>query len=136
MVNKRGLIKIVEAVIAILIISGVFLAVSISQQPIREKNLGETISELLVEVAKNPEFRRDILTRDLTDEEGYLTSGPIYDISRARLPSKYTLEIKICQPDEICSLKEYHETIFTQERIISSTLDIYAPKKIKIFLWQ
>jgi hypothetical protein len=84
---------------------------------------------LLDEIAANETMRNYILQND---------SGPAQDFVGARVPAGFEYEVRICGPGNICPSAEYHEEIFSTERIISVTLGQAElnPKKIKIFMWR
>lgn len=139
MVNKKGLIKILEAVIAIMIIAGAIIAIRISQEPARVKNIAESISPILDEVAKDQEYRDAILENPLNNQPRTITEEnypELYNFIDSKIPDNLDFEVKLCPPTETCGLDEFHENVFAGERIISSNLEVYSPKKIKLFIWQ
>jgi len=134
--NKKGWLRIVEAALAILIIFGVLLTVVGTRQIILNgQDLSALIPPLLEEISKNVTLREKIISND---------SSAIIDINfylKERIKQPYlNYAVKICIPTEVCSLESYPTNargdVFAAERIISSTLTQYNPKKIKIFLWR
>lgn len=134
--NKKGWIRIVEAALAILIIFGVLLTVLGTRQIILNgQDLSALIPPLLEEISKNVTLREKIISND---------SSAIVDINlylKERIKQPYlNYTAKICLPTEVCSLESYpinaKGDVFAAERIISSTLTQYNPKKVKIFLWR
>ncbi len=129
MVNKKGWIRIMEAFIGIILIAG-FLVVLYSNI-ISPSNKSEELYRfqkiILDEIAENNDLRENVLNN---------IKDPISDFVDERIPSGFNYTIKICEPGDICSMNEYHEETYSSERIISSTLKKYDPKKIKIFMWE
>ena len=134
MVKKRGIIRLIEASIAILIIIGVVLALFGRPQPADEVDLTKTIRPILEEISRNNVIREKIISGD---PQGGQMARNLIDmrIQDSRLDHSF----KICEIDELCSLDNYPSTvgdIYTSERILGSTLQTFGPKKIKIFLWR
>ena len=67
-VNKKGFLRILEAVLAILIVIGFLFVLSINRVQKPESKLGEDIPALLDEIAKNDDMRRDVVSYDGSDE--------------------------------------------------------------------
>ena len=137
--NKKGIVRIIEAIIAILIIAGVVLTLAVNRRVGGEKDLSETLPPLLEEIAKNAELREEIIVW----ETGAETELTVFLAERIKNPNlNYT--IKICEPDKVCALERYPEDakgdIFAAERIISAAAALrreeFSPKKIKLFLWR
>lgn len=145
--NKRGWIRIVEATIAIVLILGTIIIINQSKKINSESDLTEKIPPILDEISKNISLRDKIVryyvSQPVTVEEENFNKGVINElsISVSNLIDGTLIghDLRICLPQEICSLEEYPSTargdVYAGERIISSTLDLYSPKKIKLFLW-
>jgi len=134
MVNNRGWLRIVEASAAVLIIFSVILLISRQAAIPQSNDLTGTITPILEEIARNSSLREDIITY------GNESVPQLREFvgSRIKLHS-LNYEVAVCNVDEICSLVSYPsntDEIYTGERIISSTLTSYNPKKVKIFLWR
>jgi len=129
--NKRGWIRIAEAAIAIMILVGVLLVIS-SNQSSDEADISEQISELqlsaLQEISDNQELRQAALDDNETKLEEH---------ARKFFPPEFNVTIKICAPDDyVCSLNtKINSDVFVEERIISSTLTQYNPRKVRLFVW-
>ena len=134
--NKKGIVRIIEAIIAILIISGVVLTLVVNRKVGGEQDLSETLPPLLEEIAKNVELRI-MIVKSGESAESKLTTFLAERIKNPNL--NYT--IKVCEPEEVCALEIYPEDakgdIFAAERIISTALVTgFNPKKVKLFLWR
>jgi len=126
---KRGIVRIVEASVAALIVMG-FLFINFNQARIQpEANLGERANDILEEVAENITLRGAVLNEN---------PEPIENLVALRLPSTYSFEVKICDVESVCGKSTFTEgDIYSRERVISSNLNspAFKPKKLKIFIW-
>lgn len=137
MVNKRGILKILEASIAILIIFGVVLSFSMIRRTSNERDLFQEITPLLEEIAKNNTLREEIIT----DPENASTSILAFIASRIRDPN-IGYNAVICEINEVCAPdypREITGNLYAGSRIISSSLlggsEGAKSKKVNIFLW-
>lgn len=128
MVNKKGIIKIIEATLSILIIIGVLLAISVNRERIDNRDLTERIPPILDEISKNLTLRNAVLSGNQQEINNFIS---------AQIPeTTLNFSLKICDPESVCSLDEYHPDIYAGERIISTNLTYLAPKRIKLFIWK
>ena len=126
--NKKGWMKIVEAFIAILLVSAILLTVYVRQpKNVVNEEIANIEDSVLNEIAGNALFRQDILDDKTEDIMAFLDS---------RIPGNLNYTIKICAIEDICGLDVYQKEVYAKERIISSTLTEYSPKKIKLFVWE
>ncbi|MAE49901.1 hypothetical protein CMI48_03670 [Candidatus Pacearchaeota archaeon] len=134
MVNQRGIIRILEAMVAILLIIGVLLFISGRQQTGGEQEITEVLLPLLDEVARNDTLRALVVMDDLTAETA------IEDFLRVRVPNPaLDFGVSICDLQSSCGLAEHPRgvrDIFVAERVVSSTLRMYQPRRVKLFLWE
>ena len=137
--GKKAWIRILEAFIAILLITGVLLVVysrTVSRPRIADDvyNLQEG---LLDEIADNSDFRDEIVRFERHTET---SMAEITAFIQDRTPSGFLFEVRVCEVEEICQLEAYlgeeGQAVYSTERIISSTLEEYNPKKLKIFMWK
>ncbi len=135
MVNKRGLFRIIEAVISILLILAVILVVASRKSPPLEKeDITRKLRQILDEVAKDGELRAKIV-------KGQSAERDIEDKIKDRLPS-LKKEAKICNLNELCTLGRYPNNaqgpIYSEERIIGTAVNVPnpTPKLVKIFVWE
>ena len=129
--NKKGWLRIVEAFIAIMLITGALLI--LYTRTIERPSLSEEIynfqKTVLDEVAFDPDKREAVLAEppEVTVIENFVSD---------RIPPGFDYSVRVCEINEICGLKEYQEEVYSSERIISATLNTYNPKKLKIFMWR
>lgn len=133
--KKRGIIRIIEMVFAVIIISIVVLTLAANRKTQSERDLSEILPTLLEEVARNAKLREQILAEgpDAEDEVVEFLS------ERIKNPS-LSYDVKICNLEDVCSLDEYPDAreVFAGERVISKTLkspEETGPKKLKLFVW-
>jgi len=131
--NKKGFLRIIEAVLAIMIILGVLLVVS-GRNGQEEVDLSESISPYLEEIAKDITLRDDIIVGDPDARDN------VFNFLSLRITNpSLGFDVVICEPEDTCALDPYpsdaSQGLFAGERVISSTLQDYDPKKVKVFLW-
>jgi hypothetical protein len=128
--NKKAWLRIVEAVIAILIIAGAVLYFTINQTKKTDISgiVFERQTKILEVISKNESLRNSVITENKTEVESY--------ISRV-IPSSWNFSINICELDDICNrgATPNDRDIYVSERMITSTLINYSPKKIRFFVW-
>lgn len=134
MVNKRGFLRIVEAVVAILIVLGAILFVIAQNKGNSESGvLCDRIPPLLDEIAKNSSLRNAVLNNETEKISSFIEqriSNPLVDF-----------EVFICKAEELCSLQDggFDDIeICAGERIISTTAERteFEPRKLKVFLFR
>ena len=126
MVNKRGLIKLVEATLGILLIFSFLLFFSLSKTQSTTLDPTSLLNPVLEEIASDKNLRAEILAEDSSGSQ----------ILAAEKLKNYNFEISICDPLKLCAQTQFPDEVYTAEKIISSTLNEYKPKKLKIYLWQ
>jgi len=125
--SKKGWIRILEAFLAVALISSVLVFLYVRTITPRGEDVYNLQKTILDEIAASPILRNATLNSD---------NNTIMNFVKERIPSGFEFTIRICEPEDICSLPEYKEEVYATERIISSTLLEYSPKKVKIFMWK
>lgn len=137
--GKKGMLRIVEASLAVLLVFGVILVVASKREAGAEKeDINKILREVLDEVAKKNDLREKIVNGD------ELAKTEIKDILEKRIPSaRFGDSVNICE--ELgnlcaCDLTGYPEdaegSIFSSERVISTTLDTSNPRIVKLCVWR
>lgn len=132
--GKNGWVRIVEAVIAILIVAGfvIFIYISRGGSVGKAEQIYNIERGVLEEISGNSVAREKIL-------EEPPDKVFIANFISTRL-NKYQLDfnISICAPDSACGLEVWPDTneVYVEEALISSTLSEYNPKKLKLFVWE
>jgi hypothetical protein len=142
MVNTKGIIRIIEASAAILIIFIVILTFSMTRKAsTAETDLSGKITPLLEEIAKNNSMREIIVATDINDETSKnVTIGMILDFVNLRIDSNIGRDANVCDVGAVCGMRggyprDISGNIYAGSRIISSSLSNAALKRISIFLW-
>ena len=128
--NKKGWLRIVEATIAILLIASflTFFYIRSNQYSQKEKEIYNLEKIILDEIANNPELREKVLEENET---------AIMEYVKKRKPAGFNYTIKICDIGVVCYPSTYlGEEVYSDSRIISSTLKEYEPKQLRIFMWR
>jgi len=141
MKNKRGWIKVVEAVVAIVLLSAVVLIV-IGDLNTGESDFSTRIHDLEVSILR--EIQLDYTLREWTvntteEVEGDDAGFPISIKAKitSETPSDLTCEAKICVPGSSCLLASPPDgNVYSEGVIITSTINVYNPRVLKIFCWE
>lgn len=137
MKNRTGFIRIIEAFTMILLIAGVFLVVVDRESPIDfSKEIHEKEQGILRGIQLNDSLRKDILSFNTLPVEFESFSENLKEEIISETPGFLECKSKICALDDDCLLSDsVAGNVYTQEVIISSTLEKYAPRKLKLFCW-
>lgn len=137
--TKRGWIRILEATIAVMIVSGVLIVVY-SGHIDRSTGLDDYIYSLQRQTLRDISSRSDLRSYALTGNTSLLE-----DYVDGKIPKTFNYSLKVCNftsPPAPCKLNatEFIATrnnnIYAEEIIISADLGTYDPKKIKLFVWE
>ncbi len=151
MKNKKGFLRIIEAFIAVLIVAGVIIVILAGRAGNR-LNKDDVVYNLqkviLEEVSGNRELREAVLkavdsdsngiiNEDNEEEAGEENYAKIKDFVFMRVPKVFEFEVQICVDiGDICGPREYKKEMYAKEIVISSTLQDYNPRKLKLFMWE
>ena len=139
--GKRGWIRIVEAFVVILLITGVLLIV-ISEKHSTNPDLNSEIynSQLnaLREIQMNDSLRQLILDATTPVESG--DAGFPQDVKTRieySIPNYLECKAKICEIKLECDLDSLlKKSIDVQSVAITATLQDYNPRQLKLFCWK
>jgi len=130
--NKKGWLRIIEAFIAILIITGGVLVV-LSKKSIDNNSLDR--------VYEKQKYLLDIIIKDDTSREYILQedTGNLNSIIQNMIPNNWNFTISICEISDICNNPDppapKDKEVYATEIIVTSTLNEYNPKKLRFFVW-
>ena len=129
MKNKKAWLRIMEAFIAVMLIMGVLLYLYTKNisNPSKSEDAYNFEKIILEEIAFNSDLRTAVLNGDTSRIEAFVAG---------KVSPGIDFRIRICGLDDICGLDVLESEVFASERIISSNLDNYSPKKVKIFIWE
>lgn len=131
--NNKGWIRIVEAVIAILMILG-FVLVAMSKD-FEKTDISEAVYEkqrfILEVIANNESLREDIIgSGNFANTNNYISKN---------IPSTWDFVINICGVNMVCNGgTPQDKEVYASETIISSTLGSFPGKsqKLMFFIWK
>ena len=132
--NKKAWIRVVEAVVAIMIIMTVALIV-ITRQPVSgdfEDEIFEKQMRILDIISSKEDLRALIVQSN--EEEKIIPE--IDNAIKEIAPANWKFSTKVCELDNICkNPKDVEGEVYVAERLITSTLENYNPKKLRFFVW-
>ena len=142
--NKKAWIRIVEAFVAILMVTGVILII-INKGFVEKEDISATVYDveiaILREIQLDDSLRNDILNVMILPMEWDHDNFPsrIKEKIIDRMPNYLDCEAKICDMNENCELNEYpKKDVYAQAVAITTTLQ--SPpgtlfKQLKLFCW-
>jgi len=140
MVNKKAWIRIVEAFVAILLIS-VFLLIILNQDYVEKKDFSSEIYEnqvgILTEIQLDSSLREEILVLTLPVEWGGVNFPENIKIKISEKQLDFlTCEAKICEISNEC-LEEYEgKNIYVKSVMIAANSEPYSSRVLKLFCWR
>lgn len=140
MKNRKGFIRIIEAFMMIIVITGVLLVFLSSRETNNYDNsiaVHDAEQNILQEIQKNSSLRDEILNQVVlpTDWENFPNSTKTKIISET--PNDLNCEGKICSLNDNCILSSSVEKdVFVQRVLISSDLNQYSLRQLKLFCWK
>jgi hypothetical protein len=134
MVNKKGWIRMLEATIAVLIVSSVLVVVYL-QHPsykTRHDDITSFQKKIMMDIGSNFTLR------------GYVIESPpnlpkLQEYIDSKISTNLNYSIKICPmipTTIICKLDYIEKERFVEELIISSQINQYDPKKVVFGVWR
>lgn len=133
--NKRAWIRIVEAFIAIMLITGVLLVV-INKGYVGKADISGKVYEaqiaVLREIELDEELREDILNSNLGE-----TPESVKAKITQRIPDYLTCTSNVCKLDDVCYGDgiPIDKDIYSQSIAIAANLKKYSPRQLKLFCW-
>jgi hypothetical protein len=142
-INKKGWIKIIEAFVAVLLVTGVIL-IALNRGYVETKDISAKVYEIelsiLREVKLNDDLKNDILnsTGLPLDWNNEFFPQEVKNKILTRIPNYLDCEAKICTIDSTCDIERYFDkNIYAQSVTIAPTLTLEEPvyRKLKLFCW-
>lgn len=128
--DKKAWLRIVEAFLAVLIVMGAVLVLLSKQPPTKDMSdsIYEKQRQILDIISKNDSLRGEIVSGDNTKVN--LTIQEL-------IPSSWEFATNICDLDAICPNPGDYENkeVYATEVVVTSTLNVYSPKKLRFFVW-
>ena len=136
MVNKRGWIRIIEAVVAVLIIVGVVLTMIGGSYVSKIKDSGK-IYEIEKVILKEIQLNNSLRTAIVGITFGEDVPQIVVDKINQRKPDYLNCTSKICEISDACILDSYEDKeVYAKSVMISSDTETYSPRQLKIFCWK
>jgi len=137
--NKRGWIKIVEAVIAIILLATIVLIV-VNTGRSKGSGLEEVIYNIelskLREIELSSTLRAEVIATSGEVELAAFPSGTKAKIE-ADIPSYLTCDAKICDPVDSClSSQNQAGDVYVNSVMISADLSTFNSRVLKMFCWE
>ncbi len=137
--NNRAWLRIVEVVIAIILLLGVVL--TMYTQRIEKVPVSELVSnvqiKILDEIALNDTLRGNVLNNQFDELNSFVRQRLVDNGA-----NRFDFSINVCNINGVCGLAQelvqntIDKEVFIEEKIISGNLEIYTPKKVRLFLWE
>jgi hypothetical protein len=129
--SKKAWIRIVEAFFAILLILTVVITIQTNNLRRNDytREIYEIQTNILNIISNDLSLRRLVLDENASEISSWIDS-------RGKIPNSFEYQVKICDLTEICNPDTYMNEMYVSERVISSTLEEYNPKIVKLFMWR
>ncbi len=142
--NKKAWIRIVEATVGVLLLASVLFVMVARAPKSSENNIYETQRFALEQISKNETLRGMIMTYDVStpgDADELAIKAAIDGVAGKLLPAYLGFDTRICGVSDACGILTYpagadRKDIYSDEILITSTLDTYNPKKLRLFAWE
>lgn len=132
MVNKKGIARIIELLIAITIISTVLIVTYRQGLPSQDtQDFSETARDILSEISTMEDLRTEIIGNQ-TNVSGMTST---LNFINSSLPDYIKFELRACVIASACGQSSYVGDVYSAERIISTSKSEFEPIKIRLFLW-
>mgnify|MGYP001591950721 CR=1 FL=1 len=132
--NKEGWIRVVEAFVAVLLITGVLLIV-LNKGYIQKKDVSSDVYAvelaILQEIQINDTLRGYILNSSVPVENG---PSQVWTKMQGEIPSYLDCKSNLCNLGEVCSVTFTQEKdVYVRSVIITSNNTTYDPRQLKLF---
>ncbi len=131
--NKRGWIKITEAILGILMLTGLLLVLYDSRSNVfdEEEKLSEYMNDILLNIAENETLRSFVIADDVFSLEDFVSQ---------KFATGINFSVQVCNFSKTqgcvdSGVPTEDKQVYTEERIIGSTLEEYNPKILRLYVW-
>ncbi len=138
--NRKAWIRIIEALVAILLMAGILLLI-VQSQSSGEKDISSKVyvteNAILREIQSTSTYRNYVLSVANSEEfEDFDSSLKNHIINR--IPEYLSCTGKICDFgfDSSCNIESSEEDVYVKSVMIAGNSTIYDPKLLKIFCWE
>ena len=128
--DRKAWLRIIEAFLAIMIIAGAILIITIRQKP--QIDISEEVYEKQRQVLKIIS-ENEVLRNNILIENNIMVDNTIQGL----IPGAWNFSTNICDINLICPnpVSVIEREIYSTEIIITSNLTKYSPKKLRFFVW-
>lgn len=135
--NRKGWIRLVEALVAILLILGVAM-IALDKEYIEKTDITPKVylteTAILREIQLNESFR-DYILDTVEDVEFEDFRSDLNGFIIKRIPDYLICTSKICGIQESCDMDLGEKDIYVQSVMIAANTGTYNPRQIKLFCW-
>jgi len=137
--NKRGWIRILEATIAVLIVTSVLVIVYSGHKEV-DTGFGDYLFNIQNKILKD--ISGDNYYRSLVLNGSSASVGELNDFAGESIYLPFNYSLIVCDLGEPCKMDAgllvytLNKEVYSEEEIIASNITNYAPKKVKIFIWE
>jgi hypothetical protein len=141
--NRRGWIRIVEAFLSILLVTMVLVLV-VNQQTTRQNDSSPKVYNYEVYILRIIELNDTLRNEIISVSNAVLPSTsdnatfPVNVTNQINLatPGSLVCAAEICSTGDICNFwLRINRDIYAQRIFITSTLQTYSPRQLKLFCW-
>ena len=130
--NTKGFIRIVEMVVAIVIILTIILITSRRDIPPQQTpDLSETARDILRDIGSQETLRSEVLAAQTNTMLMPQTSAFV----NASLPDYLLFELRACETSIACGQSVYRGDVYSAERIIGADATTFNTIKLRLFIW-
>ncbi|MEK6945829.1 MAG: hypothetical protein AABW63_03475 [Nanoarchaeota archaeon] len=138
--NKKGWIQVVEAFVAILLITGVLLVV-LNKRYIQDEDpstkIYETESGILKSIQIDDVSRSYVLNQSSLPVNWSDIPSGIKNKIQLQKPSYLDCQARICEINNEClGQLTSDKSIYAKSTFISAESSLYSPRQLKIFCWE
>jgi hypothetical protein len=146
--GKKGWIRILEATIAIMLVSGVLLVMysrSVDKVDISER-VYSLQQEVLMDIALDSVLRQNVLDVVLDDdgkpEEEDVNLKELNLFADTKMPDAFNFRVRVCALGVPCKLNSTdvrdtrNKDVYVEDIVLAGTHDNYDPKKVRLFVWE
>lgn len=127
---KKAWIRVFEAVIGIILVTSVVLVLYSRQVSTGSDYILDVERRVLDSISLSDFLRNSVIAGD---------NQTIIDYVNSTLPVNLNFEVRVCEleMDNFCKMTRYIDgEVFVREAIISSNLQSYNPKLVRLFVWE
>lgn len=146
MKNKRGLIRILEATVAIMLVAGVLLVAYSKQQSAdsSSRDSRDYIYNMQKKVLGDISVRDDLRIAALQSDDSTI-DPKLEDYVSSQIPSEFGYAVRVCKlenPSTPCKMSPENfvsaggADIYVEETLVSADLSEYDPKMVRLFIWE